>query len=516
MKYLLHSTLTFSAPSRAILYDEAEKLAKNGHEVYVLYCGRSLNVCYTNMNGDTKKCTFCTANYQFYDRINISSKVKFISLKESLEDGMISNNLGMKFHYENVNDIKNIKYKNVNIGYACLSSYISFSRNLYPLIDDSFKVYFDNLLRNSCLMCDLIEVLLIQYKPDFIYGYNGRFLDSRPTLEFSKSQGVHFALLEAQYTFSYYNKIVFYNDTPHSIASINKNLILEIWDHSNLGLDEKITLATEFYERRKKALPSGDKIYTKNQKQGLLPKGWDSTKKNIVIFLSSEDEFIAIGDEFEKYSIFSSQIEGINDIAEFFLHNQQIQFYVRIHPNLSDIDYSYHKKIYELEKFANVKVIEPKSIISSYSLIDNSDTVVVFGSTIGIEAVYWGKPTILLSWAVYYYLDCCYIPSSKEEVFELINTHLVPKDKLGTYKFGLTYHDSVGQVCEFVDCNCKNYTFKIFGYRKTITLNNWEKLFGSRFLFFALRAFLNLPLKLYCSFMKFGPVYQVPTREIEY
>ena len=516
MKYLLHSSLTFSAPSRAILYDEAEKLVGEGHDVTVIFCGKSLDMCFTNMDGNKKNCTFCTANYLFYDRINISSKIKMISLKDYLTEEILSESRSTKFPYNDINDIKKIKYKNVSIGLACLSSYVSFTRNLYPLIDEHFITYFDNLLRNSALQCDLIESVIDKLKPDCIYGYNGRFLDSRPVWEIAKNNAIPFGLLEAQYTFSFCNKILFNNDTPHSIPSIDKNFIQKLWDTSDIELDEKKILGSEFYERRRKALPAGDKIYTKNQKIGLIPDGWDSSKKNIVIFTSSEDEFVAIGEEFEKFSIFPSQIAGIQELVDRFINDPQIQFYLRIHPNLLNVEYSYHKKLYELAKYSNLKIIEPQSVISSYSLIDNSDIVVVFGSTIGVEAAYWGKPTILLSGAMYYYLDCCYIPASKNELFDLINSHLTPKDKLGVYKFGLTYHDSIGQTCDLVDCNWKTYSLKFFGYTKKITLNNWEKLFGSHILFFIARTVSYIPVKIYCAMKKMGPRYKVPTKETDF
>jgi hypothetical protein len=151
MKYLMHSSLTFSAPSRAILYDEAEKLVGDGHEVSILFCGKSLDMCFTNMDGNKKNCTFCTANYLFYDRINISSKIKMISLKDYVTEEILSESRSTKFLYKDINDIKKIKYKDVSIGLACLSSYVSFTRNLYPLIDEKFITYFDNLLRNSSL-----------------------------------------------------------------------------------------------------------------------------------------------------------------------------------------------------------------------------------------------------------------------------------------------------------------------------------------------------------------------------
>ena len=55
----------------------------------------------------------------------------------------------LKFTYENVEDIKAIEYKGCDIGYGALSTYIDFSRNLYPIADKEFISYFDKLLRTS-------------------------------------------------------------------------------------------------------------------------------------------------------------------------------------------------------------------------------------------------------------------------------------------------------------------------------------------------------------------------------
>lgn len=515
MKYLLHSTLTFSAPSRAILYDEAEQLADNGNEVYVLYCNRALELCFTNMSGDDRNCAFCVANYKFSDRLNVSSKIKFLSLKSFLTEEIVRISKQVKFTYDSINDIKKIKYDDVSIGLACLSSYVSYTRNLYPEMDQEFRGYFDALLANSMLMCNLMAEVFEKVKPDHVYGYNGRFLDSRPLWEMAKNRGISFSLLEAQYTFSHCNKIVFNNDTPHSIQSLNKNFIEEIWNNTNADFTKKQELAIEFFERRKNALPAGDKVYTINQKIGLIPDNWDSSKKNIVIYTSSEDEFVAIGDEFEKYSLYPTQLNGIEEIVKHFSEDSSMHFYLRIHPNLADVRFSYHRKLYELSKYNNLTIIEPKSAVSSYSLIDNADSIIVFGSTIGIEASYWGKPVILLGGAVYYFLESCYIPSSREELYKMIKSDLNPKDKLGAYKFGLTYHDSIGTVCERVDCNWKVYDINFLGYRKKVTLNNWERLLGSRILFFIFRAISYLPIKLYYRIANKGPRYKIPIKEFE-
>lgn len=512
MRYLLHSTLTFSAPSRAILYDEATKLAHDGHEVFVLYCDGCLDICFTNMTGNKKGCLMCRANYRYFDRINISSKVRFVSLKEYLTPDVLLKSNNLNFSYSNTTDIKNIKLNGINIGLASFSSYITYTRNLNPLIDNKFKQYFDVLLRNSARMCEIASLVIEEIKPNSIYGYNGRFLDSRPFWEISKNMGIPFILLEAQYTFSSCKKVLFYNETPQSITA-SKKIMQDIWNNCDLDINDKISKGSDFYERRRNALYAGDKIYTLNQKLGLLPEKWNSNKKNIVIFISSEDEFASIGDEFDKYSLFHSQIDGIREILHHFKYNYDIQFYLRIHPNLSNIKYSYHKNLYDFALFENINIIDAHSNISSYSLIDYSDKVIVFGSTIGIEAVYWSKPTILLSGSFYYLFDCCYIPKSKNELFDLIASPLVPKDRMVTYKYGLQYHDSIGQTCEFVNCNWKTFYFKFLIYKKSITINYWEKLFGSKLLFYIFRFLSSRFLLLYGYFMKFGAKYIIPINE---
>jgi len=72
---------------------------------------------------------------------------------------------------------------------------------------------------------------------------------------------------------------------------------------------------------------------------------------------------------------------------------------VRVHPHL-------HKKALSdqlkwsssgfLRNFPGVFLLEASSSVSSYELLDLADAVVTYGSTIGIESIYSGKPSILL------------------------------------------------------------------------------------------------------------------------
>lgn len=64
-----------------------------------------------------------------------------------------------------------------------------------------------------------------------------------------------------------------------------------------------------------------------------------------------------------------------------------------------------------------------------------ADKVISFGSTMGVEANYWGKPSILLSASEYYNLGVCYLPSSIEELCEMIKADLQPLAKEGALKY---------------------------------------------------------------------------------
>jgi len=63
------------------------------------------------------------------------------------------------------------------------------------------------------------------------------------------------------------------------------------------------------------------------------------------------------------------------------------------------------------------------------------EKVVTFGSTMGIESVFWGKPSILAGRSLYEGLGGCYVPKTHKELVDLINRRLEPKEKVGSLKY---------------------------------------------------------------------------------
>ena len=72
------------------------------------------------------------------------------------------------------------------------------------------------------------------------------------------------------------------------------------------------------------------------------------------------------------------------------VRNPEYHFYLRIHPNLTNVHFEYREKLLALEEiYPNITVIDAPSPISTYALMDVADKIIVFGSTAGAESVFW-------------------------------------------------------------------------------------------------------------------------------
>jgi hypothetical protein len=168
-----------------------------------------------------------------------------------------------------------------------------------------------------------------------------------------------------------------------------------------------------------------------------LPQNWNPGKKNIIIFNSSEDEFAAVGPEW-KNPVYKDQLTGIKAILEDLQFEKDIWIYLRIHPNLEDVKDEDTMALYDLH-YQNLTIVKPDSKISSYELLFNASKVVTFGSTMGIEAVYWGIPSISIGITLYSDFNATYQPANHKQVIEMIKSDLKPSAPEPALKYGFFY-----------------------------------------------------------------------------
>ena len=225
------------------------------------------------------------------------------------------------------------------------------------------------------------------------------------------------------------------------------------------NLKKRNEIAHAWFTKKRYRDDSISLSFTKDQKLNSLPKNFDANKINVILLNSSEDEMKVI-EEFQT-DIYNTQNEAITKIASNFMGNHDFHFYLRVHPNLGKIENVQMQEINEMN-FENLTIIGPNEKIDTYALIDACDKSIVFGSTTGLEATYWGNVSILLGKSFYYYLEnSCYKPKSLSELFDLIeNTSLIPKPQDSCLPYGY-YYSVYGVPTQFFKYDgLNNSTFK--------------------------------------------------------
>jgi len=151
--------------------------------------------------------------------------------------------------------------------------------------------------------------------------------------------------------------------------------------------------------------------FVENQRMGTgasivdLARESSPTKEVFCYFSGSDVEYDSVDDCWHSApSQWHSQIELFKDVVDA-AREAGASLVVRVHPNLaksksSDLEL-WNKLSFIKNNADHLFIVESESPVSTYELIDNVDLVLVGRSTVGLEAVYAGKPTIVLS-------DCMY------------------------------------------------------------------------------------------------------------
>jgi len=324
----------------------------------------------------------------------------------------------------NIEEIKLICYDSIKIGMAVASSYISLMGDPFPSIN---KKIIARLFKAAIATYLGTQQLIEKFKPLAVITFNGRFATSKPIIDVCKNNDIRIMYHERGA-----NETKYFLDycSPHSFICHRKNMNL-LWQSD--APEDKVATAKSYFERKISGEGIGWFSFTRNQVKNLIPE--QRKLKRWTYFSSSDDEYAAVEDAIE-HPLFESQFEAIKWLISFVDKIDNTELLIRVHP---------HKKFkskrlrrwWEDLAGKNVTVIASDSPIDSYALANSSDLVIVYGSTIGAEAAYLGKPVILLGDAIYRNLGCVYEPSSITELEELLSQDsLSAKPKEATYPFG--------------------------------------------------------------------------------
>jgi len=424
MNVLIYSVVAHSPHMEADL-ELAKKLRKEGNKVTIVRCTGQLRSCLVNPNHNKWICASCISKYDKAIRLAELGEVEIITLPIT--------NTAYDFlpkSFENIEQLKAYRFKGMDAGVAVASTLIGRFNKDHKFDTVKYRSAVATELSMWIDICLALEKMLLERKPDAVYFFNGRFSSLHPLKSLCIRDNITFYTHERGGILNKY--IVRKNAMPHNI----EYTIQEINDLWIKGKNDKEEIGSKFFEDRRNRVIQSWISFTEFQKEGLLPQGFDSRKKNIAIFNSTMEEYEGMADW--QNPIYKDDNEGIRQVLESFKDEKDFMFYLRVHPNLKFLRNSQINEILEMgRKYKNVCLIGASETQDSYALMESVDKVITLGSTMGAEATYWNKVSILLGKSMYMNLDICYEPSTHSEVVTLIkNENLQPKPKENAIKYG--------------------------------------------------------------------------------
>lgn len=389
---------------------------EKGDEAYIVQCRGHLKTCYANRYSRPAKCRYCVDRFDYGMQLVNMPKDHILTLPQKEVPAEV-----YERSFTDINELKNYSYGDFKELGSCVASMIVDITNDHKPDVAKAAPRIREYLRSTYAAFLGMQEIVQQVKPDYAIIFNGRSLDCRANLQVMKNNNIPFDTFERG---GYHDRYTLFHNAMCQDLSVIRNSIKQLEERAS---EEDWRKAKIFFELRKAKKHSNWKSFTKSQKSGMLPKNFDKKKKNISIFNTSISEYVCVPNI--DIGVFPEHIVAIKEIANYFKDKLDYHVYLRVHPHLKDkLKNTQMQEIIALkeEKISNFTIIMPNETIDTYALLDSSDKVVTFGSTMGIESTYWGKPSILIGDAYWKLLDVAYEPKTPEELFSLLTTDDLP------------------------------------------------------------------------------------------
>lgn len=302
---------------------------------------------------------------------------------------------------------------------AALSQFISTTRN--TTLDLAYHwPHFRSIIRTAIQSHFSANYHINKLEPNKVYIYNGRMARYRPLLRLCQRKKIDLMVYEYPFlggAIDYSRYVMSKGNYYHDRANFSRQLF-EYYIGDATPETKKLDIGAKWYEERlhKSSHPFLKKM-KKKQNKGQLPIEWDQQKFNISFFVSSEYEWAQIPEALNQ-----QPYTGQCDFIEHIKNNitDRAQLYIRIHPNLIKDEKKFVARISEFNN-DQVVVISPESNVDTYQLAIDSDLIICFGSTVGIESAFLKKPVIVIGASLYSSFQATSNPSTHNDVVKLIN-----------------------------------------------------------------------------------------------
>jgi hypothetical protein len=287
-----------------------------------------------------------------------------------------------------IDDVRALAFEDFkDIGWALISSAISVTKDARLELGAH-----RSLLREFCQSAIMVyqksRALLQEVQPDEALVFNGRFATTRAALRAAQSLGVPWKIHERG---GDKTRFLVTDVPPHDLDRM-QGLMQANWR------EESAEAGHEFFQGRRNRVERAWHSFTKLQEFGRLPAEM-AEGEWVSFFTTSEDEMVAIGDELVNHE-FPTQKSAVSTLAEAVARVPGLRLCVRVHPHVA-LKSERERRSWREFQLPGVLVLGPEDPTDSYALIERSRVVACYGSTVGIEATYWGRPSLLFARSYY-------------------------------------------------------------------------------------------------------------------
>jgi hypothetical protein len=265
-------------------------------------------------------------------------------------------------------------------------------------------------------------------KPDLIYIFNGRFYREKAVWRAARELGIEIKFIE-RFAPSWGDRYFEFAGPVHDIQ-YRCTVMRDFWENftSSFGIAEAQEISDKWFSDR--ALGISQSFTTGQSKDFQIGYG---DRKVITFFHSSEDELFTTN---LGSTVWTDQIEFLIDLEKALEKMGDCHLIIRVHPNLrhkSDREIGRWRNFESTSRKSKVTFIMHDSPIKTYDLLKKSDYVITFGSTIGVEASHFGKPSLLVSRAFHEDLNVVEVIRNINQLVETVNSG-ISQEKLQDFK----------------------------------------------------------------------------------
>lgn len=361
----------------------------------------------------------------------VSPSVEATSAEHSIEEG----------HLESVEDLKLARFKSSSaLGISVASSLISITRNSEATPGEHADLI-NKLATSFARSFYVVDGLAKASTYDALVIFNGRFSTVKGAALAAQQLGIPVYYHERGCSKDSFSLRIY---QPHDRMKVQED-ICNSWKISEETSAKSIARNYFFSKRagKDKAWISFNDRMIPGQAHAMIQAAKARSRTGIVIsfFSSSDDEYISVSDTFTQSAFeWNSQDEAFKVLAES-VRRHGHGLVVRNHPHLRTKARSDRLKWDHLSFIndkSNILLLESGCSVDTYELIEMSDLVVTYGSTVGIEAVFWGRTSITLSDCFYDEIGASvYKPLTVSELDELIaNTSRLSTNPSSSFPYG--------------------------------------------------------------------------------